>query len=90
MRWRVQIETSDSVLSESLWARLYLCYLALEWLPDEALADIFEEMEYKIQYYRDLAASEARRMPVLQTPVTRASVGETGTRPPFFLPLVED
>lgn len=90
LQWRQRIETSDVVLSQSQWDRLELCYLALFRLPHEALVDIKEEMEYKIQYYKELAEYDASREPALDPPSVRARVNKTTTRPLFYLPLNDD
>ena len=89
-QWSQQIQTSDRTLSQSQWDRLELCFLALFRLPDEALTDVKEEMEYKIQFYSDLAAYDARRSPAIEPPSVLVKVNPATTRPPFYLPLVED
>lgn len=85
-----RIQTTDSAFSQSHWDRLELCYLALFWLPSEALADIKEEMEYKIQYYQELADYDARKQPAIKPPSLRGRVNEATTRPTFYLPLNDD
>lgn len=78
------------MLSQSQWDRLELCYLALFRLPDEALADMKEEMEYKIQYYQELADYDARRSLAIDPPSVQVKVNPATTRPPFYIPLIED
>ena len=91
MQWVQRIETSDRiVLSKSQWDRLELCFLALFRLPEEAIADIREEMQYKIEFYSDLALYDARRLPALESPSVQVKVNPATTRPPFYLPIVED
>jgi len=90
LQWKRRIETSDVVLSQSQLDRLELCYLALFRLPNEALIDIKEEMEYKIQYYEELAAYDASRGPALEPPSLQARVNKAATRPLFYLPLNDD
>jgi hypothetical protein len=64
--------------------------LALFRLPDEALADIREDMEYKIQFYEELAEYDARQSPALESPSVKVRANPATTRPPFYLPIVED
>ncbi|MDE2635979.1 MAG: hypothetical protein OXI30_06405 [Chloroflexota bacterium] len=78
------------MLSQSQWDRLELCFFALFRLPDEALADIKEEMEYKIQYYQELADYDAVKLPAIAPPSRRGRVNEAKTRPSFYLPLNDD
>lgn len=85
-----RIQTTDSAFSQSQWDRLELCFLALFGLPDEALADIRNEMEYKIQFYNELAEYDARQSPALESPSVQVKVNPAKTRPPFYLPIVED
>ena len=61
--------------------------MALFRLPNEALVDIKEEMEYKIQYYQELADYDALKRPAIEPPRTRARVNKAITRPLFYLPL---
>lgn len=64
--------------------------MALFRLPDEALTDIKEEMEYKVQFYSDLAAYDAERSPTLEPPSIPVKVNPATARPPFYLPIIED
>ena len=89
-QWARRIQTTDSAFSQSQWDRLELCYLALFWLPSEALSDIKEEMEYKIQYHQELAAYDARKQPAIKPPSLQGRVKEATTRPTFYLPLNDD
>ena len=78
------------MLSQSQWDRLELCYFALFRLPDEALADIKEEMEYKIQFYQELAEYDVLQRPEIKSPSLQAKVNRASTRPPFYLPLSDE
>ena len=78
------------MLSQSQWDRLELCYFALFRLPDEALADIKEEMEYKIQFYQELAEHDLLQKPAIKSPSLQAKVNSVTIRPPFYLPLNDD
>ena len=78
------------MLSQSQWDRLELCYFALFRLPDEALADIKEEMKYKIQHYQELADYDARQRMPIKPPSVKARVKDATTRPLFYLPLNDD
>lgn len=90
MQWVQRIQTSDSVFSQSQWDRLELCFFALFCLPDEALIDIKEEMEYKIQFYQELAEYDVLQRPAIKSPSLQARVNRAKTRPPFYLPLDDD
>ena len=78
------------MVPQSLTDRLELCYLALFGLPSEVIADIREEMEYKIQFYRDLADYDAKQKPAIEPPSVLVKVNKATTRPPFYLPLNDD
>lgn len=89
-RWYQKLHITDSRGHHSLRDRLSICQLALFQLPEEALSDIKEEMEYKIQYYQELADYDARKQPAIKPPSLRGRVNEASTRPTFYLPLNDD
>ena len=90
MQWFRSIQTTDSAFSQTQWDRLELCYWALFFLPNEALYDIRQEMEYKIRYYQELAEYDAKRGTPINPPRVKAKVRKAITRPVFYLPLSDD
>lgn len=89
-RWYQKLQTTDTRGNYALRDRLSICQLALFQLPEEALSDIKEEMEYKIRYYQELAEYDAESREPAQMPRFRARVNKPTTRPPFWLPIYDD
>ena len=89
-RWYQKLQATESKGSYALRDRLSICQLALFQLPDEALSDIREEMEYKIQYYQELAEYDAMQSESVQPPSLQARVNKATTRPQFYLPIYDD
>ena len=89
-RWYQKLQTTDSKGNNALRDRLSICQLALFQLPEEALSDIREEMEYKIKYYQELAEYDAESSEPVQLPSIQVRVNKVTTRPPFYLPLYDD
>ena len=89
-RWYQKLQATDSKGTFLLRDRLSICQLALFQLPEEALSDIKEEMEYKIRYYRELAEYDAEQREPTEMPRMRARVNKPTTRPPFYLPIYDD
>ena len=90
MRWYQKMQATDSTGTHTLRDRLTICQLALFQLPEEALADIKEEMEYKIQFYNEIAEYDARQRKSINPPRMKAKVRKATTRPVFYLPLIDD
>lgn len=84
------MQATDSKGINAIRDRLLICQLALFQLPEEALSDIREEIEYKIQYYQELADYDALHGTPIKPPSVRARVKEATTRPVFYLPLIDD
>lgn len=89
-RWYQKLHITDSRGHQSLRDRLSICQLALFQLPEVALSDIKEEMEYKIRYYRELAEYDAQSREPIQLPSLKARVNRATTRPQFYLPVYDD
>lgn len=84
------MQATDSKGINAIRDRLLICQLALFQLPEEALSDIREEIEYKIQYYQELADYDALHSTPIKPPSVRARVKDATTRPVFYLPLIDD
>lgn len=89
-RWYQNLQTTNSRRNYSLRERLSICELALFSLPEEALEDIKQEMEYKIRFYKELADYDSLQKPDVKTPTLTVKVNEVRIRPPFYLPLDEE
>lgn len=88
--WNQDLLPTDTKLSFSLRERIWICYLALFELPEEAISDIREEMEYKLQYYKELAEYDASQSSTLAPQSVQVKVNKAVTRPLFYLPLNDE
>lgn len=89
-RWYQKLQATDSKGNYTLRDRLSICQLALFQLPEEALSDIKEEIEYKIQFYQEQADYDAWQSTPIKPPSMKARVKDATTRPVFYLPLNDD
>ena len=70
--------------------RGFICWLVCTQLPDAALEDLTNSILESIEFYRKRYEYRQRQTPKLKPPQVTFELGETRTRPPFYLPYDED
>lgn len=68
---------------------MFICYLILTQLPDEAVDEAADDIFEILEYYKARREYLNRRRPKLKNPQVTATIGETRIRPKFYLPLDE-
>ena len=70
--------------------RRFICWLVCTQLPDPALDDLTDTILESINFHRKRYEYKKRQTPKLKSPQVTIELGETRTRPPFYLPYDED
>lgn len=68
---------------------MFICYLILTQLPDEAIDELTGDIFETLEYYKARREYLGRKQPKLKAPQVTATVGETRIRPKFYLPFDE-
>jgi hypothetical protein len=70
--------------------RVYLCGLLWSRVPDEALADVADDIFQTIQYFDEREELQRDSAPLLPSPNMSLSLGEKRIRTPVHLPIDEN
>ena len=91
MPWgRNRPEGTNSTYPVTLKERVFICYLILTQLPDEAIDELTDDISETLEYYKARREYLGRKQPKLKSSQVTATIGETRIRPKFYLPFDEE